>query len=286
MKRSKIIIFSLALAVLFAVPVASSFAAAEGTITGNSVNLRSSASVYSSRLTYLYKGDKVTINGTSGDWYSVTYKNLNGFVHKDYVAKAPASSDPGIGLLRVGSTGSAVKQLQGNLIYLGYLKGYADGIFGSATQAAVRLYQKRNGLYVDGIAGPATQSKIGSEVMKLNGIVSEAKKHLGLPYVSGGSTPAGFDCSGFTQYVYRNGAGISIPRVSKDQALSGIAVPYSQMRVGDLVAFNSPVDHVGIYIGGGKFIHSPKPGDVVKITDLKYMNLTGIRRFTGVLANG
>ena len=56
------------------------------------------------------------------------------------------------------------------------------------------------------------------------------------------------------------------------------------MRPGDLVCFNSPVSHVGIYLGGGKFIHSPKPGDVVKITELKYMDLTAIRRFTGVLA--
>ena len=74
--------------------------------------------------------------------------------------------------------------------------------------------------------------------------------------------------------------------MSYEQARAGIAVPRSQMRAGDLVAFNSPVSHVGIYLGNGKFIHSPKPGDKVKITDLKYMNLTAVRRFTGVLVNG
>ena len=72
--------------------------------------------------------------------------------------------------------------------------------------------------------------------------------------------------------------------MSRDQASAGVAVPYSQLRPGDLVCFNSPVSHVGIYLGGGKFIHSPKPGDRVKITELKYMDLTAIRRFTGVLA--
>ena len=92
------------------------------------------------------------------------------------------------------------------------------------------------------------------------------------------------DCSGFTQYVYRNAAGISIPRVSYQQAAAGISVPYSKLRPGDLVAFNSPVSHVGIYLGGGKFIHSPKTGDVIKITELKYMDLTAIRRFTGKVA--
>ena len=187
-------------------------------------------------------------------------------------------------LLRRGSRGAEVKQLQGNLIYLGYLNDVADGIFGAKTEAAVRRYQSRNGLSVDGIVGEKTRAKLAKEVLLLNRILSTAKSCLGLAYRTGGTSPqTGFDCSGFTQYVFAE-AGISIPRVSRDQAKAGIAVPYSQMRPGDLVCFNSPVSHVGIYHGGGKIIHSPKPGDVVKITELKYMDLTVIRRFTGVLA--
>ena len=100
----------------------------------------------------------------------------------------------------------------------------------------------------------------------------------------GGTSPStGFDCSGLTQYAFRQ-AGITIPRVSYEQAAAGRAVPYSQLRVGDLVAFNSPVSHVGIYVGNGQFIHSPRTGDVVKISKLSSMQLTAIRRFTGVLA--
>ena len=72
--------------------------------------------------------------------------------------------------------------------------------------------------------------------------------------------------------------------MSYEQAAAGRSVPYSQLRVGDLVAFNSPVSHVGIYVGNGQFIHSPKTGDVVKISKLSAMQLTAIRRFTGVLA--
>lgn len=186
-------------------------------------------------------------------------------------------------LLRRGSRGADVKQLQGNLIYLGYLDDVADGIFGAKTEAAVRLYQRRNGLSVDGIVGARTRAKLVKEVLLLNEIMDTAQSCLGIPYQTAGTSPqTGFDCSGFTQYVFAQ-AGIRIPRVSRDQARAGAAVPYSEMRPGDLVCFNTPVSHVGIYIGNGKFIHSPKPGDAVKITDLKYMDLTAIRRFTGVL---
>ena len=186
-------------------------------------------------------------------------------------------------LLRRGSRGADVKQLQGNLIYLGYLNDVADGIFGAKTEAAVRRYQSRNGLAADGIVGAQTRAKLTKEVLLLNQILDTARSYLGLAYQSGGTSPqTGFDCSGFTQYVFAR-AGSSIPRVSRDQASAGVAVPYSQLRPGDLVCFNSPVSHVGIYLGGGKFIHSPKPGDRVKITELKYMDLTAIRRFTGVL---
>lgn len=187
-------------------------------------------------------------------------------------------------LLKRGSSGADVKQLQGNLIYLGYLNDVADGIFGAKTEAAVRRYQSRNGLSQDGIAGAQTNAKLAKEVLLLNKILDTAKSCLGIAYKTGGTTPkTGFDCSGFAQYVFAQ-AGVSLPRVSADQAKAGIAVPYSQLRPGDLVCFNTPVSHVGIYLGGGKFIHSPKPGDSVKITELKYMDLTAIRRFTGVLA--
>lgn len=186
-------------------------------------------------------------------------------------------------LLRWGSRGEAVKQMQGNLIYLGYLNDRADGIFGAKTDAAVRQYQRTNGLAADGIIGSKTRRAIVKEVLLLNTVRDSAEACLGIPYKTAGTSPeTGFDCSGFTRYVFSE-AGISIPRVSRDQAKAGIPVPVSKMRPGDLVCFNSPVSHVGIYLGGGKFIHAPKPGDKVKITDLRYMDLTAVRRFTGAV---
>lgn len=187
------------------------------------------------------------------------------------------------GTLRYGSRGAEVRELQGNLIMLGYLTDRADGVFGYNTRSAVLRYQQRNGLSPDGVAGSVTRTAIAKEVLRILKVVDTAKSFLGLPYRYGGTSPStGFDCSGLTQYAYEK-AGVSIPRVSYEQAAAGKSVPRAQLRVGDLLAFNSPVSHVGIYVGGGKFIHSPKTGDVVKLTNLTAMNLTAIRRFTGAL---
>ena len=96
-------------------------------------------------------------------------------------------------------------------------------------------------------------------------IIAYAKQFLGVPYVWGGSTPSGFDCSGFTSYVFRNAAGINLPRVSRDQQNVGTRISPSQVQPGDLVFRGNPAYHVGIYIGGGQYIHAPQTGDVVKI---------------------
>lgn len=281
-KQKRVLALLLTLAILLLPTLA--LADTAGTVTGNDVNLRTGPSTATARLTYLYRGDSVRVTGESGNWYAVTYGDLSGYVYKTYVSLQSTPSSDSTTLLRSGSRGSAVKQLQERLILLGYLNDRADGIFGRLTDAAVRQYQRRNGLAVDGIAGKNTLSRVSAEAQRVQTVVNAAKAHLGLPYLYGGTSPStGFDCSGLTQYAFRQ-AGITIPRVSYEQAAAGRSVPYSQLRVGDLVAFNSPVSHVGIYVGNGQFIHSPKTGDVVKISKLSAMQLTAIRRFTGVLA--
>jgi peptidoglycan DL-endopeptidase CwlO len=97
-----------------------------------------------------------------------------------------------------------------------------------------------------------------------NAVIANAKQYLGVPYVWGGSTPSGFDCSGFVSYVYRS-VGISLPRTSSAQQNVGTRVSLNQLQPGDLVFRGSPAYHVGIYIGGGQYIHAPQTGDVVKI---------------------
>jgi cell wall-associated NlpC family hydrolase len=91
-------------------------------------------------------------------------------------------------------------------------------------------------------------------------------QYLGVPYVWGGASPSGFDCSGFSMYVYAQ-LGVSLPHHAASQYGMGTPVSKDQLQAGDLVFFNG-LGHMGIYIGGGQFIHAPHTGDVVKISSL------------------
>ncbi|MFL5918939.1 MAG: C40 family peptidase, partial [Gaiellaceae bacterium] len=101
---------------------------------------------------------------------------------------------------------------------------------------------------------------------RYGGVVGIAMRYLGVPYVWGGSTPRGFDCSGFAMYVFAQ-IGVSLPHSSYAQFNMGTPVSIGQLQPGDLVFF-SGASHMGIYIGGGQFIHAPHTGDVVKISSL------------------
>jgi cell wall-associated NlpC family hydrolase len=98
------------------------------------------------------------------------------------------------------------------------------------------------------------------------GVVGIAMHYLGVPYVWGGASPSGFDCSGFVMYVFAQ-IGVSLPHSSYAQYGYGSPVSMSQLQPGDLVFFDG-LGHVGIYVGGGSFIHAPHTGDVVKISSL------------------
>lgn len=100
-----------------------------------------------------------------------------------------------------------------------------------------------------------------------NAIVSYAYNFIGTPYVYGATGPDTFDCSGFTSYVYANAAGINITRTTYSQMGVGTPVSYDQLQPGDLV-FTYGGDHVGIYVGGGQYIHAPQPGDRVKVGNI------------------
>ncbi|AVQ46673.1 C40 family peptidase [Clostridium botulinum] len=105
-------------------------------------------------------------------------------------------------------------------------------------------------------------------------VVGYAMQFQGVPYVWGGTSPSGFDCSGFVQYVYRNAAGIELPRDTYGQIGAGTRVSQDQLQPGDLVFPHT--GHVGIYIGGGQMIHAPHTGDVVKISSV-YKFYAGVR---------
>ena len=114
---------------------------------------------------------------------------------------------------------------------------------------------------------------------KVQAVLNLAYAKKGCEYSWGATGPDKFDCSGFTTYVYSNAVGVSLPRVSSDQANVGTEIPRDQLQAGDLVFFSTNggggVSHVGIYVGNGCMIHSPHSGDVVKVSNIDsgyYMN--------------
>jgi cell wall-associated NlpC family hydrolase len=126
----------------------------------------------------------------------------------------------------------------------------------------------------DYVPPPADASK-GAQVVAI------AMQYLGVPYKWGGASPeTGFDCSGLTMYVFAQ-VGVSLPHYAAAQYQMGVAVPRDQLQPGDLVFFRN-LGHMGMYIGGGNFIHAPRTGDVVKISSLSesyyVANWVGARR--------
>jgi cell wall-associated NlpC family hydrolase len=101
-------------------------------------------------------------------------------------------------------------------------------------------------------------------------VVDTALAQQGKPYVWAAAGPGSFDCSGLSQFAYR-AAGLALPHSSSGQSRLGRPVAKADLRPGDLIFFYSPVGHVGIYIGGGKMVHAPTSGDVVRVADVNTM---------------
>lgn len=171
--------------------------------------------------------------------------------------------------LRVGDQGPEVMAVQQALSNAGY-ELEVDGKFGPATEAALKEYQRDYGLEVDGLAGaevyrllldrdfPEISRGYNYNVGAARGLIDTAVQYLGVPYVYGGSSPNGFDCSGFVQYVYRQ-MGVELPRTADIQYMVGVPVSKENLVPGDLVFFAGDyvnVSHVGIYISDGNFIHA------------------------------
>ena len=177
-----------------------------------------------------------------------------------------ASSTAMAAEFRMGDEGAEIAEIQGQLIELGY-DLVADGAFGPALADAVKAFQASRGIKADGMVGPKTYAALlgrdmpeisrGSNIIARR-IITGAMQYMGVPYVFGGTTPYGFDCSGYVQYVFAQ-AGISLPRTADVQYEVGIPISTAELIPGDLVFFQTytyGASHVGIYVGDGNFIHA------------------------------
>ncbi|HML87394.1 MAG TPA: NlpC/P60 family protein [Methylomusa anaerophila] len=170
------------------------------------------------------------------------------------------------GTYQSGDQGPEVAAIQTQLNNLGYKAGNVDGDFGELTTNAVKAFQKARGIEADGIVSAETyRALIGREMPVSRGdgstsglrrVVQTALRYVGVPYAFGGTTPNGFDCSGFARFVFAQ-IGIYLPRMADEQFAIGRTVSYQNLQPGDMVYFStytSGPSHSGIYIGEGKFI--------------------------------
>jgi peptidoglycan hydrolase CwlO-like protein len=155
------------------------------------------------------------------------------------------------------------------------LKSAQSGLIGILDTESKRRMAQEMGLWRSIVSGA---QDIGVTV-EPGSPVETALAYHGIPYLWGGASPAGFDCSGLTMYVMAQ-HGVVLPHHAASQYLMGVKVDPGNLQPGDLVFFGSPVHHVGMYIGGGYFVEAPHTGDYVKVSKLAgRTDYVGARRY-------
>ncbi len=253
-------------------------------------------------ITTLPQDTMVAVLNNSSSWYKVVANGKEGYVSSEFLTGSlttdfslgsakivcdtsvnfrsqPNTSSSVLASLRNGTVVS-VTGVQGGWFKVTYngQKGYVHPDYLSFSNVQGSGSTGSSGS--SSITPPSNSVSYNGSSEKRAAVLEYAAQFLGTPYVYGGSTPSGFDCSGFTSYVFKNTVG-SIPRVAQAQFDATTRVSMDELLPGDLVFFGSSassISHVGIYVGNNQFIHSPHTGDVVK-----YDSLTGsyASRFQG-----
>ena len=254
-----------------------------GTVEADALRLRDAAAADGAILATAAKGDAVIILEDAGNnWYKVDYKSVEGYMSGEYLTVSEkADVAIGYGLVQTdgatlnmrsgpGTSYDKVAELSNGAVVdivgidSGWYKVSYKGSTGYVSSEFMVTVKDSAGSRGDGTVAAADTS-MGQQ------IVDYAKQFLGTPYSWGGNGPNSFDCSGFTKYVYAH-FGYTLNRTATDQLSNGTSVSKGELQVGDLVFFKAntskPVSHVGIYIGGGQFIHASTNTYTVKIDNL------------------
>lgn len=236
-----------------------------GAIKPGVINVRASSSTDSAQVGAILSNEIVSIEGIENGWYKIEFNGLVGYVRSDLVD--PTALEPEQPELIVETPTVNVSIPKDNSSKKETYTSSAsapvyEDIF--VNQEPENSYtEKEEEIYEPPVVEAPTTSYSSS-------VVEVAYQYLGVPYVWGGTSPSGFDCSGFVQYVF-NKCGYSLSRVADAQYYNGYAVSYSDLAPGDLVFFvntyaTSGISHVGIYVGDGAFIHCANGG--VKVSYL------------------
>lgn len=250
-----------------------------GTVNASALRLRSQPSTSASTLQLVYRGSSVNVLEDAADgWYLVSYNGMEGYMSAEYltVTRTEETEENGLGNGQVtlstgslnirdaaSSSGSRIGTIPNGTVVA--LSEYTDGWY-------LVTYNNITGYVAEQYITPV-EATANENTTSGNAVVEEAMKYLGCPYVYGGSSPSGFDCSGFTSYIYKK-FGYSINRtVSSQLNNNGASVSYSDLQPGDLVFFRDysttkSASHVGIYIGNGHFIHASTSSTGVRIDAL------------------
>ncbi|TAN68725.1 cell wall hydrolase [Paraclostridium sordellii 8483] len=255
----------------------------EKQVTGNRVNFRKGPGTSYSIITSLNKGTKVEYISENNGWAKIKYNGNIGYMSTNYLATIDSNN----GGNNSESTVKSEKQVTGNRVNFRKGPGTNYSVITSLNKGTkVGYISESNGwakVNYNGTIGYMSANYIGTinsnpgagesgTSQGADAVISLAKQQLGKPYVWGAEGPSSFDCSGFTQYVFKNAAGKNLPRVSKEQSKFGQSVNKSNLQKGDLIFFDTDkdgvVNHVGIYMGNNEFIHASSGGKKVIISQL------------------
>ncbi|CEO32216.1 C40 family peptidase [Paraclostridium sordellii] len=259
----------------------------EKQVTGNRVNFRKGPGTSYSIITSLNKGTKVGYISENNGWAKISYNGNIGYMSTNYLATIDSNSGGNNSGSNEDSTVKSEKQVTGNRVNFRKGPGTNYSVITSLNKGTkVGYISESNGwakVNYNGTIGYMSANYIGDvnsnpgagesgTSQGADAVISLAKQQLGKPYVWGAEGPSSFDCSGFTQYVFKNAAGKNLPRVSKEQSKFGQSVNKSNLQKGDLIFFDTDkdgvVNHVGIYMGNNEFIHASSGGKKVIISQL------------------